>query len=132
MWAIDMSDLIWFDFIEIAAFTQTLVKLMPDTQYAEVQREILANPEVGTVMPGCGGMRKMRAEDQDRSKGKRGGYRIIYLNVPEAQCVFMIAIYGKNTKENLTQDDKHRLKAAAVQLKKDAIARYKRWFEGTK
>ena len=49
-----------------------------------LQRELMNDPESGAVMPGCGGLRKIRIADPGRGKGKRGGARVIYLHVPEA------------------------------------------------
>ena len=54
---------------------------MSDEALADCQRELLNDPEMGSVMPGCGGLRKMRVAHPRRGKGKRGGARVIYLHV---------------------------------------------------
>ena len=48
-----------------------------DSAYSDVQQALLSNPQLGPVMRGCGGLRKMRWFDPRRGKGKRGGLRII-------------------------------------------------------
>ena len=53
-------------------------------------------------MPGCGGLRKLRIADPGRGKGKRGGARVIYLHTPEANVFFLITIYGKGEKGDLS------------------------------
>ena len=66
------------EFIEAPAFTRHLSKYLDDDEYRTLQAELAANPELGDLMPGTGGFRKMRWADARRSKGRRGGLRIIY------------------------------------------------------
>ena len=79
---------------------------------------MMEDPEAGDVMPGCGGLRKLRVGDRKRGKGKRGGARIIYLHIPSAQRFYMIDIYGKDDKDDLTTDEKRTVRALAESLKK--------------
>jgi hypothetical protein len=65
-------------FIEAPAFTRYVREYLSDDGYAVLQKELSANPDHGDVMPGTGGVRKLRWADSRRSKGKRGGLRIIY------------------------------------------------------
>ena len=58
-------------------------------------------PEAGDLIPGSGGLRKLRWRMM--GKGKRGGLRIIYnWDVPD-ESFFMLAVYKKSQKEDLTQ-----------------------------
>lgn len=66
-------------FLETPLFTRLLGDYLTDESYRELQRALMENPEMGDVMPGTGGFRKVRWEDARRSKGKRGGLRVIYL-----------------------------------------------------
>jgi hypothetical protein len=72
-------------------------------------------------MPGCGGLRKARIRDARRKKGKRGGARVIYLHVPEVDWIFLLDVYGKDEKEDLTADEKEVLKRLADEFKRSAI-----------
>jgi hypothetical protein len=72
-------------------------------------------------MPGCGGLRKLRIADPSRGKGKRGGARLIYLHVPEADHYLLLDVYGKDEKEDLTPQEKRDLKHLAEQYKKQVI-----------
>ena len=74
-------------------------------------------------MPGCGGLRKIRVEDPSRRKGKRGGCRVVYLDIPEAQRIDLLAIYGKNEKDDLTNEDKRALKSLATLARREAVRR---------
>ncbi len=66
------------EFIEAPAFTRHLSDYLNDDGYRELQAKLAANPDLGDVMPGTGGFRKMRWADARRGKGRRGGLRIIY------------------------------------------------------
>jgi len=64
-------------FFETPQFSRLLPDYLSDESYQELQRILLENPEIGNVMPGTGGFRKVRWEDTRRGKGKRGGLRVI-------------------------------------------------------
>jgi putative transcriptional regulator len=85
-------------FIESREFTNVVQQFFHDEAYAAFQTQLLAQPDKGRVMPGCGGLRKIRVGDPTRRKGKRGGARIIYLHVPEANWIYLLDIYGKDEK----------------------------------
>jgi hypothetical protein len=69
-------------FLETPLFTRLLGDYLPDESYREPQRVLMENPEMGDLIPGTGGFRKVRWEDARRGKGKRGGLRIIYYYLP--------------------------------------------------
>ena len=104
-------------FIETTNFTQWLGEFMSDDAYAAFQWLLMENPTCGDVMPGCGGLRKVRTVDARRGQGKRGGARVIYLHVPEVQKFFMLDIYGKDEKDDLTAPEKAALSSLALHLK---------------
>lgn len=65
-------------FVELPAFFRHRQEYLSDEEFHALQAELLANPEIGDVIEGAGGLRKMRQAEQRRGKGKRGGLRIIY------------------------------------------------------
>src|ERR1017187_3823674 len=76
--------------------------------FSQVERDrivamVAANPECGEVIQGTGGYRKVRVAR--RGMGKRGGARVIYIISGEAFPVFLITVYAKNEKENLTKKE---------------------------
>jgi hypothetical protein len=79
------------------------------------------DPEKGDVMPGCGGLRKLRIGDPKRGKGKRGGARAIYLDVPEAGVIFFLDLYGKDEKDDLSPVEKKVLKTLAEGYKREVV-----------
>jgi hypothetical protein len=76
---------------------------------------LIGRPEAGDVIPGSGGVRKLRWAA--KGKGKRGGARIIYLYVVIAARIYLMRCYAKNTKTDLTQNEKKQLRQIALHLK---------------
>jgi hypothetical protein len=52
-------------------------------------------------MEGCGGARKGRVGDKASGKGKRGGFRYVYLYIEIAGTIYLLHFFGKNEKANL-------------------------------
>lgn len=87
-------------FIETPIFTQDIQKLLPDDEYRTLQLALLFRPEAGSIIPGSGGIRKLRW--RLRGKGKRGGLRVIYFWDKPEDTIYMLAVYGKGRQEDLT------------------------------
>ena len=104
-------------FCETPIFTQRLKELASDTALSTIQNEILENPSVGATIAGTGGVRKMRAPDPSRGKGKRGGLRVLYLDLPDQEITYLIYLYGKDEAEDLTGDEKKQFKELVKVLK---------------
>ena len=64
-----------------------------------------ANPEAGDIMPGCGGARKLRVARP--GGGKSGGYRVISYFAGEDVPVFLLTVFPKNMKSNLTRAEQN-------------------------
>ena len=105
-------------FVETTEFSKWQPRFLPGNAYAELQKELIASPQKGDVMPGCGGLRKLRIADPKRQKGKRGGGRVIYLHIPEAEQFLMLDIYGKDEKDDLTPAEKKDLRELAREYKR--------------
>ena len=76
-------------------------------------------------MPGCGGLRKVRVEDQSRGKGKRGGARVVYLDIPQAERIDLVTIYGKDEQDDLTPRQKKQFANLARQARTEALAAFR-------
>jgi mRNA-degrading endonuclease RelE of RelBE toxin-antitoxin system len=72
---------------------------LTDEEYGALQESLMRNPDVGPVIPGSGGIRKMRWAAQGR--GKRGGYRIIYYVRRTHGAIWMLTMYPRNVSENI-------------------------------
>ncbi len=109
-------------FIGTSEFTEWVREHLTDDLYSALQQELMADPEKGDVIKGCGGLRKVRIADPKRGKGKRGGARVIYLHVPEARWFYMLDIYGKDEKDDLAKDEKKLLSELCDELRAEAVA----------
>ena len=112
-------------FVEAPWFTERLKARMDDDSYRAMQNEIAEQPEKGRVMPGCGGLRKLRVADPSRGKGRRGGLRVIYLHIPEACRVDFFDVYGKDEKDDLTPKEKKALADFAKRVRREAIETFR-------
>jgi hypothetical protein len=96
--------------VELKSFQNDADKIFTDPERESLSDFISANPLFGDIIPGTNGVRKLRW--RARGSGKRGGARVIYyfrdLNMP----VFLLAVYAKGEKMNLTMSEReamHRL-----------------------
>jgi mRNA-degrading endonuclease RelE of RelBE toxin-antitoxin system len=88
-----------FSFIETKLFSLLREDYLPDDQYAKLQTALIERPECGALIPGSGGVRKLRWSQSGR--GKRGGVRVIYYAKVRDGIVFMLTIYAKNEDESI-------------------------------
>jgi len=75
-----------------------------DEDLRNLQNYLIINPKIGDVIVATAGLRKLRWKL--KGKGKRGGIRILYLDIEEYGIIYFITIIKKNEKENLTDKDK--------------------------
>jgi len=87
------------EFIEATAFTKYVYKYLSDDEYLGLQSFLLQNPEAGKVVPGSGGVRKVRWAMS--GKGKSGGVRVIYYFKRLDDEIWLLTIYSKNEAENI-------------------------------
>jgi mRNA-degrading endonuclease RelE of RelBE toxin-antitoxin system len=88
-----------FSFIETHLFTRLVMQYLSDEQYTELQLALINNPELGPVIAGTGGVRKMRWAAPGR--GKRGGYRVIYYVRRPKGIIWMLTMYPKNVADSI-------------------------------
>lgn len=88
-----------YSFIETRLFTRLVGEYLSDEEYRRLQAELIENPAAGTVLRGSGGVRKLRWAAA--SRGKRGGYRVIYFVRHTAHVIWMLTIYPKNVMDSI-------------------------------
>ena len=81
-------------FVETPVFTKEVRDFLADEEYRALQLALLFRPEQGAVIPGSGGLRKLRWGVGGR--GKRGGLRVIYYWTAEEEIFYMLFVYPKN------------------------------------
>ena len=86
--------------VETRISTKALRGLLIEEDYRALQGALVLRPEQGSLLPGAGGLRKVRWGIEGR--GKRGGVRIIYFWDPKQAILYMLLVYGKNARDDLT------------------------------
>ena len=105
-------------FIEVPVFTKKWKELgLTDENLRDLQNILLENPKSGNAIQGTGGLRKIRIPlDQH---GKRGGGRVIYVDIELKETIYFINVYAKNEKDDLTEEEKKASKAVVKILKEE-------------
>jgi len=98
--------------IEAPAFTRYLSDYLADDDYRRLQNQLASNPDLGDVMPGSGGFRKLRWGDPRRGKGRRGGLRVVYYYFLAEQQIWFMTLYDKDEAADLTPREMKSLKSA--------------------
>lgn len=91
--------------IETQQFADKAGKIMSEAEKDGLFDFIAGNPEAGDIIPGTGGVRKLRFAIQ--RKGKRGGVRVIYYYFNSRNPVLLFTVFGKNEKSNLNREEKY-------------------------
>jgi len=86
-------------FVETKLFTKLVQQYLTDDEYGTLQQSLIVNPEAGDVIPGSGGVRKLRWGVAGR--GKRGGIRVIYFLRLRQGEIWMLTLYAKNVADNI-------------------------------
>jgi hypothetical protein len=87
--------------VETPPYLADAERLFSDEEREAIVDSVSDDPRCGVVIPGTGGVRKLRVAASGR--GKRGGARVIYLFGGEDVPVFLLAAFAKNEKSDLTQ-----------------------------
>jgi hypothetical protein len=108
-------------FIESQAFTRRLHQLAgasADEVLRLIQEDLLKNPEKGDVAEGLGGIRKARAANPARGKGKRGGYRYMHLYLKHRDHIHLLFLLDKDEQEDLTTEQRKNLRLLVAELRR--------------
>jgi len=95
------------ELIETSTFTRQITALLDDEEYGGFQSRIAANPDLGALIRGGGGIRKVRVAVG--SRGKSGGARVIYYWAVRKDAILLLYAYPKNVAADLTRKQVSRL-----------------------
>ena len=87
------------EFIEASAFTRHVYEYLSEDEYLGLQSFLFQHPDAGKVIPGTGGIRKVRWAIS--GKGKSGGARVIYYFKRQDDEIWLLTIYSKSEIENI-------------------------------
>lgn len=98
----------WPRFVRFPAFSRDWERLgLDDAALRALEIEILKGPSRAPVIPGTGGLRKIRFTDPGSGRGKRGAYRVCYAFFPEYGTIALVIVFGKSEKDDLTKADRN-------------------------
>ncbi|EDW9662213.1 addiction module toxin RelE [Salmonella enterica subsp. enterica serovar Newport] len=102
------------EFIETSLFTRQIQAIATDDELKDLQSELIESPDKGDLMPGTGGLRKIRMATG--SQGKSGSARVVYFLATD-EVIYLVMAYPKSAKESLTEAEKAELKKLTKRLK---------------
>ncbi len=105
--------------IALEDYDQQASRLLTASEREALERHIAENPEIHPIIPETGGLRKARWGRA--GMGKRGGVRIIYFYPLSRLTVYLMAIYAKGEKENLSAREKKELRKLAKLIGKGKV-----------
>jgi hypothetical protein len=105
-------------FIQTQEFSQQWRALgFDDEDLRHLELMIMQNPEVGVVMQGTGGLRKMRFAYEGR--GKSGSVRVCYVDFVSLDTVYLVTAFSKNQQANLSKAERNNVKKVIETLRKE-------------
>lgn len=96
-----------------------LAKDRADDVLLEIQNDLLENPKRGLVIGGTSGVRKSRAADPARGKGKSGGFRYMYYYIERDGQIVLLMVFNKTEQDNLTEKQKKTLSSLIRELREE-------------
>jgi hypothetical protein len=100
--------------VETPGYLKAAEAIFSETERERIVAMIAADPECGEIISGTGGFRKVRVPRA--GMGKRGGARVIYILRDEDFPVFLVVVYAKNEKDNLTKKERNALAKHASEI----------------
>ena len=94
--------------IETPIFTRRIQVMLSDEEYRLLQAHLVNKPDVRKIIPGSGGMRKLRWSA--KGHGRRGGIRVIYYWFISKDIILLLFAYSKNEQDDLTKEQLRQLK----------------------
>ncbi len=105
---------------ELPEFIKNAKQLLSEDERENLIKFLAGHPSAGKIMKGTGGVRKLRWAR--KGMGKRSGARVIYYFYDETIPLFLLTIFGKNEKDNLSKAERNELSG----LSKKIVDSYKR------
>jgi len=104
----------YLEFIETPVFSRRRAELLPDDDFRVLQEHLLKNHDLGDTISKTGGCKKIRWSRE--GMGKRGGVRVIYYVITKSGRLYLLLVYPKNEKDDLTEAEKAVLKSISQQI----------------
>ncbi len=106
---------------ELPEYIRCANELLNETERKSVIDYLAAHPRAGDLMEGTGGIRKLRWGSG--GKGKSGGVRVIYYYHDHRIPLYLLTVFGKNEKPNITKSERNELAKLVELLVRTALER---------
>lgn len=108
----------YYRFIHLDGFTSDWKDLgQGDDELSQLEIQIMIAPQRAPVIPGCGGIRKLRFSPASWNRGRRGAIRVLYTVFPDYSVAVLAAAFAKNEQENISIADRQSLRALVKEIK---------------
>ncbi|HEX2202049.1 MAG TPA: type II toxin-antitoxin system RelE/ParE family toxin [Longimicrobium sp.] len=107
----------YLEFVFLPSFERTAEGLFSDDDVRALEQALIHDPRAGDVVPGTGGVRKVRVAVEGR--GKRGGSRVVYLYVEVRSRIYLLLAYAKNEQADLSPEQARRVRQLVEHLKRE-------------
>ncbi len=114
--------------VETPEFRRRAEPLLSEAERRALIDHVAANPDAGAVMVGTGGARKLRWAA--RGRGKSGGVRVITFYSGPPVPVFLLTVFGKGEKIDLTRAERNELRRVLGRLVEEYRRRTRRHVQG--
>lgn len=105
-------------FIQTHEFSKNWDRLgFGDDDLRRLELTLLNNPTAYPVIPGTGGLRKMRFAFENQ--GKSGSTRVCYIDFAFMETIYLITVYPKNKKDNLTNAERNAIRKMIEAMRED-------------
>ena len=115
---VNAGENVWFEFVESKIFSKQVGEL-PGTVLANIQLDLVKNPERGAVVKGTHGVRKARVADPASARGKSGSYRYLYLYLEHAGRIHLLYLFSKGEQADLSPRQKQIIGELSQEIRKE-------------
>lgn len=107
------------EFVATHSFENSAKKLLTEEDRRRLELFLLEDPRRGQVIERTGGFRKVRFARPSRREGKSGGTRVIYYLLDRRDRIYLLLVYSKTVKDDLTRAEENELRKLARELEAD-------------
>lgn len=107
----------YVEFIHLPSYRRAAEGLLDEDDQRTIEQQLVVEPRAGAVMVGTGGVRKLRVAV--RGRGKSGGARLIYYYRESKGRIYLVFVYPKGRKDNLTPAERAAMKRLTAQLENE-------------
>jgi hypothetical protein len=113
------DDIVGFEFVESKVFSKHVRELSGEI-LANIQSDLVQNPERGAIVKGTHGVRKARVADPASTRGKSGSYRYLYLFLEHAGRIHLLYLFSKGEQADLSPEQKRIIAALSQEIRKES------------